>query len=89
MSVAASRYTVTTTAAAAYTAPGEQQVVTVKNPPTASASVYVGGSGVTTAAGYELTPGETVTVTMYASQELHAIIAASTQEIQIIASTDV
>lgn len=56
----------------------------IKLPSTAGASVFLGGSGVTTTTGYELEVGDIVDVSLVAGDVLYGIVAASTEDVHVL-----
>jgi len=74
------RYTVTTTAAAYYTAPPRGATVLLCN--RHSASVFLGGDGTLTAAnGFELEAGACTTQTPFRGDSIWLIVAAATARV--------
>ncbi len=55
----------------------------VKNP-SGGATVYLGGAGVTTATGFPLAAGESVSVDTIASDDLYGIVASLTQNVNLL-----
>ena len=53
--------------------------------PTAGATVYLGGEGVTTTSyGYELLAGTSFSVELQDDEKLYAVVASSTQTVNVI-----
>lgn len=76
----AGRYTVTTTAAAYYTAPSRGATVLLCN--RHSASVYLGGDNtLTTANGFELEAGACTSQTPFPGERIWMIVAAATARV--------
>lgn len=85
MAVKHSRVTVTTTAAAVSTQTDDPRAdfsATLRNAGTAS--IFIGGSTVTAANGFELPAGASLSVDFRAGDVLHAIVASGTQRLDII-----
>lgn len=61
---------------------GDPIGVIVKN--TGGASIYLGGSGVTSAAGLELAPGETLNVELMGGDVLYGITASGTVIVSVL-----
>lgn len=58
--------------------------VAVKN--VGAVTVYVGGSGVTTAAGYPLAAGEAISLDVGKTDEVYGIVATGTCEVRVLES---
>lgn len=89
MTVAAASVTVTTMATLLSsetdeTFPGSQSVLVLV--PAGGATVYLGGEGVTTAAGFPLAAGESFTADLGSGDVLYGIVAASTQAVSVLRS---
>jgi hypothetical protein len=56
--------------------------------PSGGSSVYIGGSAVTTASGFELQAGESLSLNVDPGEELYGIVGASTQVVHVLYSTD-
>ena len=85
MAVVGARVTVNTTATliASEAAAGPNVTPTLIKNPGASA-VYLGGSGVTAAAGFELAAGEVVAIDL--SEDMYAITASGTQVVHVLST---
>lgn len=77
------RVTVATTATLIFTAPlaGNSRVL-IRNP--TAVSVYVGGSGVTTATGFEIAAGDSLGINLSYGDAIYGVVAASTQVVYTI-----
>lgn len=87
MAVNGSRVTVATTATAISGADSDGvygSSVLVKN--AGAASVFLGGSGVTTEAGFELAAGEAVSLDLNVSDSVYGIVASGTVVCHVLAS---
>ncbi len=86
MSVNAKRSTVTTTATRVdpNVDPMVRSSVLVTN--LSIVTVFLGGSGVTTVAGYPLDPGDSVAVDLTAREALYAIVGVGTAEVAALQS---
>lgn len=85
MSVAHATKTVTTTAGRLDSADQSAGAsVAVKN--VGSVTVYVGGPGVTTAAGYPVAAGEAVSMDVGKGDEVYGIVGSGTCEVRVLES---
>jgi hypothetical protein len=55
----------------------------VRNP-SATVSVFLGGSAVTAGTGYELPPGASVAITLDADEEVFAAVAVGTLDVHVL-----
>lgn len=87
MAVSAVSVTVATTAtqlsAASETDRASGHSVLVKVP-SGGATVYIGGSGVTTAAGYPVAAGEAFSFDLSPGDDLYGVVAADTQAVNVL-----
>ena len=87
MAVASAQVSVTTTATEVATPLGDTggagQDVLVKNP-TGGATVYLGGSGVTTSNGFPLEAGAAVTARIFGDDILYGRVASGTQTVYVL-----
>lgn len=86
MAIEHARPTVTTTASAIATGTNDRsgQSVVVQNP-SAGATVYLGGSGVTSSSyGYALVGGSDISIDLSGGESLFAIVASSTQQVNVL-----
>jgi hypothetical protein len=88
MPVIGERITVAATATAIFTptngAAVDRKSAIIKLPAGAAVSVYLGGSGVTTAAGYELTAGDIIDVSLLSGDTVYGIVAAGTEVVHVL-----
>lgn len=84
--ITASRVTVATTATLIFTTTGGTggSNVLIRNPGTVS--VYLGGSGVTAATGFELAPGDAVSLQIRRSDTVYGIVASGTNIVHVLES---
>jgi hypothetical protein len=81
--ILASRVTVAATATAIVSGlPSNPTAAVVVNQCTAS--VFLGGSGVTTSAGLELTTGSTFSIVLWPEETLYGIVASSTCRVDVL-----
>lgn len=80
--------TVATTATALNVAEGSasDRVSVLVAVPTGGATVFVGGSGVTTANGYPITAGTSIALDLNSGEVAYGIVAASTQAVAVLRS---
>jgi hypothetical protein len=64
--------------------PAKNQKATVTMAHNGSQSVFIGGSGVTVAQGFELLPGVPVSIEIDVDDEVHAIVASSTVDVSVL-----
>lgn len=86
MAIEHARPTVTTTASAIASGTNDRsgQSVLVQNP-SAGATVYLGGSGVTSSSyGYALVGGSDISIDLSGGESLFAVVASSTQQINVL-----
>lgn len=76
------RITVATTATLIWTAPAGSGRILVRNPSTVS--VYVGGSAVTTATGFEIAAGDSLGIMLANRGTIYGVVAAATQVVYTI-----
>lgn len=60
------------------------QSVVVKLPSAATASVFLGGTGVTTTTGFELTAGSSISMDLGQGEQLFGIVATGTQTVHVL-----
>lgn len=59
--------------------------VAVQSPSDASASVFIGGSGVTTSSyGFELTAGSAIAFDLAAGESIYAVVASGTETVNVV-----
>lgn len=80
--ISASRVTVTTSATSIVAAGSDTIGACVRNAGTAS--VYLGGSGVTTSTGYELPASDTLCMDLLNNETLYGIVASGTVEVHLV-----
>lgn len=88
MAVSAASVTVATTATVLTSAESDDRAgfsVLVKVP-AEGATVYLGGSGVTTGAGYPLAEGEAMAFDLSPGESLFGIVASGTQAVNVLRS---
>lgn len=74
----------TATLLSASTSGRDGQTVLIQNP-SAGATVYLGGSGVTTSSyGYSLTGGTAFTIELQDGEALYGVVASSTQNVSVL-----
>jgi len=86
MAIEHARPTVTTAASAIASGTNDRsgQSVLVQNP-SAGATVYLGGSGVTASSyGYALVGGSDISIDLSGGESLFAIVASSTQQVNVL-----
>jgi len=86
MAISHARPTVTTTASAIASGTNDRsgQSVLVQNP-SAGATVYLGGSGVTSSSyGYALAGGSDISIDLSGGESLYAITASGSQQINVL-----
>ena len=86
MAIEHARPTVTTTASAIASGTNDRrgQSVLVQNP-SAGATVYLGGSGVTSSSyGYALVGGSDISIDLSGGESLFAVVASSTQQVNVL-----
>lgn len=84
MAISSAQVSVGTTATSVLAAGVGGGRVRVRN--AGAASVFLGASGVTTAAGYELTTGSTVDLVLEANETLYGIVATGTQTVHVLSA---
>ena len=82
MSINASSVTVTTSATALASADSDQDEVAITN--TGATDVYVGPSGVTTASGFPVAAGGSLSVTLPAGETIYGIVASGTEACRVL-----
>jgi hypothetical protein len=65
-------------------APARNQKATVTMMHNGSQSVFLGGSGVTVAQGFELAAGVPLSIDLDVDDEVHAIVASSTVDVSVL-----
>lgn len=80
--VSATRVTVAATATVIFTARGGVSKVLIRNP--TAVSVYIGGSGVTTATGFEIAAGDAVSVALEKQEAIYGIVASGTAIVHVL-----
>ena len=58
----------------------------IRVPSGAGASVFIGGSNVTTSTGLELAPGESVSVVLERDEDIFGIVASSTETVHVLST---
>lgn len=87
MALLGSRVTATTTAGIVVPGGGtiNDPVPAIITNQDASVSAYLGGAGVTSAAGYELKAGASITVSIIPTDVLYAVTASGTVRLDVLA----
>lgn len=86
MAVSSAPVTVTTTATllSAAETDGDARLSLLLKVPTGGATVFLGGSGVTTATGFPAAAGEPYAFDLAPGDALYGIVAASTQAVNVL-----
>lgn len=88
MPVIGERISVTTSATVLFTpengAAVDRKSAIIKLPAAATESVFLGGSGVTAAAGYELAAGDIVDVSLLHGDTIYGIVATNAQTVHVL-----